>query len=271
MTCWASTLGGCSAGSSHEHLVSQGLWLSDNISVVGFPWCKTEPKTVGLASATSKILCAAHNSGLSDVDAAGVDAFRALREATTLANERSAHPHRHWRPKRLEADGPLLERWFLKTTVNLSVARKTPVRWPGTSAASTQPADRIVRMVFGREPVTWPMGLYSAALLGETIKFSEEVAFAPLFDRHDTLVGALFTFRGLRFLLYLGLDPPPHDIQLPGTKMPGWEQSGLLYRTRRLQWKAGGKLSHYLHFMWPPGASPSNKRLRWADARRSDA
>ena len=87
--CWAQCLGGCSDKFSNEHTVTEGLFPSQTVRVHGWPWCKDEPKEIGLASLTRKILCTTHNSALSDIDQTGIDFFNVLRESTRLTNVRN--------------------------------------------------------------------------------------------------------------------------------------------------------------------------------------
>src|SRR5688572_9498207 len=117
--CWARGIGGCRDGMSGEHLVSENLWSGDAIYVVGFEWCKTAPKKVGLSSLTANILCRQHNSDLSPVDEAGGHAFRAMRDSALLVEARRQVPHVPWLLRWFGTDGPMLERWFLKTAINL--------------------------------------------------------------------------------------------------------------------------------------------------------
>jgi len=95
--CWAQSLGNCASKISREHILSAALWEdATTIQVIGFRWCKTEPKTVGVANITSKILCTTHNNALSEVDTAGAAAFRELKEAAARAGGR-------WRARGLRA------------------------------------------------------------------------------------------------------------------------------------------------------------------------
>ena len=61
--CSASALDECSQDQSREHLISASIFPGAKaVSVSGFPWCKNEIQTIGLANLTSKILCTKHNS-----------------------------------------------------------------------------------------------------------------------------------------------------------------------------------------------------------------
>lgn len=121
--CWASCLGNCTNKITREHLVSQNLFLNDEMTVEGFPWCKGKPVKIGLASLTAKILCRQHNGDLSEIDVAGGRAFDAFREARRLANIREKKPKYRWSIVRVTIDGRGFERWCLKTLINLSCNR----------------------------------------------------------------------------------------------------------------------------------------------------
>jgi hypothetical protein len=119
--CWAKCLGNCSQKMSREHTISKGLFNDDEIMVQGFPWCLNAPKRIGLSNFVAKILCKAHNSKLSELDDAAKAAFAVFRESVRLNNVRQKLKRPTiWNVKRLEIDGPRLERWFLKTLINLS-------------------------------------------------------------------------------------------------------------------------------------------------------
>ena len=127
MECWAACLGNCSDKVSREHLVSRGLFIGDIIRVEGFSWCKTGPKEVGLSSLTAKILCKKHNSDLSEVDAGGANAFDIFRQLRLVANQRQGLPPNSWQVPEYRIDGPLLERWLLKTLINISYNGDHPI------------------------------------------------------------------------------------------------------------------------------------------------
>ena len=122
--CWASSYSDCDGKLSREHLISKSLFLTNEINVKGYPWCKDEEITIGLSNLTSKILCQKHNKLLSNIDEAGATAFRIFREVRNLSNVRSKIRPRRWNIKRHRIDGYNLERWFLKTLINLSYHRE---------------------------------------------------------------------------------------------------------------------------------------------------
>jgi hypothetical protein len=119
--CWALCLGDCGEGMTGEHLVSEGLFQTNDITVQGFPWCLDTAKKIGLASLVANILCKKHNNALNELDTAASDAFKVFREAVHLNHVRQKLKRQPaWNVKRFTIDGPRLERWFLKTLINIS-------------------------------------------------------------------------------------------------------------------------------------------------------
>jgi hypothetical protein len=106
MECWASILGGCGGGSSREHYISDGILDGRTVNAFGLEWCKDAPKTIGIASATAKILCKIHNEALSPFDA----------EASKLSQFLTANV---WddplKTDTITLSGPFIEKWALKT------------------------------------------------------------------------------------------------------------------------------------------------------------
>ena len=249
--CWASSLGDCGEEPSKEHFVSAAVFDSDQIDVVGFEWCKDTPKTVSVASLASHILCKKHNNALSPLDQAAADAFGTIRKLSALSSARGKVRQRRWKVRRFEIVDPwLLERWFVKTAINLVAANPSANRWRSTGAPTRQPPYHLVRAAFGLDAIEKPMGLYAAAATGETVAFSDRVEFAPLLYDGPQIMAALFVFRGLRFILHLEPQELPNLLHLPSSTQPEWRTSELVYHIQRLNWKMSGYLSHYVQFLW---------------------
>ncbi|MDQ6768667.1 MAG: hypothetical protein M3Z54_01610 [Gemmatimonadota bacterium] len=232
-------------------MVSAGLWSSGSIDVVGFPWCKDAPKKVGLGSLTAKILCRTHNNALSPVDSAASAAFETLRkvtEATSTDRKASKLPKR---PARFEIPEPwLLERWFLKTALNLCVVADSKEVWRQTRLPLSQLPEKLVQIAFGLEPFVKPMGLYATAALGENVAVSEGVSFSPLIYGEEGMIGALFTFRGFRFVLHLEPLELPAVLEVPGVGVRHWPTGKLLYHHQRYNWAVGRKITRYVQLLW---------------------
>ncbi len=240
--CWAAALGGCGGGISREHLISAGLWTGDMLTVVGYPWCRTEPKTVPVQTLVSKILCRVHNSALSEIDAAAKRAFHAIRAGQALGNRRHALgiPKKRWKYQRFGVDGTLLERWFLKTAINMTVAYPGDMRWAQGDRPATDPPLELIQMAFGFIPVPPPLGLYITGAIGDQVEIGERVSFRPAhFD--NRLSSAIFTFYGLPFLFYLGTAPNPKIT---------WKGAELARHCPGFQINEGKHRSHSFDFSW---------------------
>ncbi len=252
-SCWAKNLGKCSNEMSKEHLLSAALWRSSSISVQGFSWCKESPREVGLNSIATHILCKVHNNALSPLDTSAAMAFDSLREATRLANGRDKLAPRGWVPVTYNIREPhLLERWFLKTCINLAVAQPSQHRWRQTGQPLNVVPQRLVQMAFGEESIVRPFGLYAAASVGDHVHLQDGVVFTPLLYGGPDMIAALFEFRGIRFVLHLEEHELPETLALPRSHDERWMSSQLLYRLRVVEWKSHGVPSHAVKFHWPP-------------------
>jgi hypothetical protein len=198
--CWAAPLGDCEGKISREHLVSQALFPDGGITVSGLHWCKDEPKTVGLAALTGKILCQKHNSELSELDETVKQAFETLDESMRLYELRGKLKARRWTIKTFAIDGALLERWFLKTLINLN--HDGPwVIGEGNHPAGL-PNDELVQIAFGKATFQAKAGLYTAAHDGEQITFRQGIRLTPK-TIGDNLLAGMFSLCGFRFFLSL--------------------------------------------------------------------
>lgn len=145
--CYAGELGNCSAQISREHYFSRALLeaAGGRPEAAGFPF--QEPGVIqgfGLEALTAKILCEAHNSELSSLDAEVTQFFRALRESDRDLRDGGSPTE-----SELEVDGSLLERWMLKMMAGLVAAKLV-------SSTSLRPDAPWLAILFGRED--WPEG-----------------------------------------------------------------------------------------------------------------
>jgi hypothetical protein len=141
--CWASALGDCAGGISREHVVSDGIFDSEAITAYGLSWCKDHPVQISLSSAVSKILCRRHNERLSTFDA----------EAARLSHFLSANVlDDPMGDAQITLRGDLLEKWALKTFINLGyIGGLDPERH-----MRVRPSEELVRHVFqGLQEVEW--------------------------------------------------------------------------------------------------------------------
>jgi len=230
--CWAASLGDCAEKITREHVVSQCLFETEAIMVQGFKWCLNEPKRIGLANLVAKILCKRHNEGLSDLDTAALNAFNVFREGIRLNQVRGRLKKPIcWNVKRLEINGPLLERWLLKTLINLSVGGE----WLMGSGFKGIPSKDLVEIAFGKRQFEHGAGLYVAGRAGQRIDSMDRVNFTPMTDKANALVAGRFNFRGYTFFLYL----MPQKLGMLG-------DSNLLYRGATFKCNVQDRLSHVI-------------------------
>lgn len=246
--CWAACLGNCGVKASREHLVSQSLFIGESVRVQGFPWCRETPKEIGLSRLTAKILCEHHNNSLSPVDDAGARAFAVLREMRRLANVRERMKPQRWNIIRHRIDGPLLERWFLKTLINLCCDRDYPIGLE--SRVAGRPTERIVRIAYGLESFTDQAGLYFVIRSGMQVVSTDTVSFVPLIKHRAHVEGGVFSFRGLRFLLFLEPEGPP--FPLSGIFVDGEDLGDVQFNfhNRQITEKTGKYRSQVLTIDW---------------------
>jgi hypothetical protein len=241
-TCWAAALGDCEGGISREHLVSQSLFPGDKVTVHGLHWCKNAPITVGLASLTAKIFCRKHNSELGVLDTAVKQTAETFVDVLRLVDVRSKMRLRSYTIKHFMVDGPLLERWFLRTMINVGFESNWIIG-EGSHAAGT-PNDELVRIAFGRAQFRPKAGLYSAAHAGETITWRDGLNYVPKRIGNNLLAG-MFSLGGYRFFLNL--------LTQEFTEHRG---SPLIYRTVKHWYQVpdhrGRQVrSHRLDIAWP--------------------
>ena len=212
--CWANCLGDCDGGMSQEHLVSECLFDRE-VNVQGFRWCKNEFKKLPIRTLTSKILCRHHNSALSEVDNAAKHTFDTLAKAYDLMEKRRNIRSRNWAVKYFRTDMLLLERWCLKTLVNINLSNKPGLPIEGNEGNSDKPVEELVKVAFGLDRFKPPMGLYRIVAKGETVDLWDGRINLVTKSWNDKLVGGEFNLWGMHF--YLSLIPEP--IQWEGANM----------------------------------------------------
>jgi hypothetical protein len=173
--CWAGCLGDCDTMSG-EHVFSNALFThgcSCPLVIEGVRRIRNGGPTHNAEKAN--VLCRRHNSLLSPLDqvAGKVAAFMAS------ANEESFE-------QPLYIEGELLERWLLKTVVNVAAAG-----WTG--ARKLRPSPAIVAAIFGGSPVPNGFGLYSVDGIDPKHRPAGGVSFIPIvFDAKDPKLGGAY-------------------------------------------------------------------------------
>ena len=215
--CWANCLGDCAEGMSQEHLVSECLFEGD-INVMGLPWCKDAHRKMRIETLTDNILCRRHNTALSDVDNAAKHTLDTIGEAVDLYEKRKNVITRHWTIRYFETDMLLLERWALKTLLNIRMNSRPDYAIEGDW-------NQLVRVAFGLEMFTPPKGLYMMAMEGHNLNLMGGRINITTQSMNDKLAGAKFELWGMPF--FLNLVPEPIQVNhgkghLLGRGMKHW-------------------------------------------------
>jgi hypothetical protein len=220
--CYLRERGGCSSKISREHYVSQVVLeaISPNrdITVGGLAW--QQPNTlqgIGIGSLQSKVLCVAHNSMLSPLDAVA----GCLVDAIVSADKDPSKL-----PEETELDGPSVERWFLKTVISSSEAGALRCK---------RLTEKHKQLLFDG---TWPdgWGLYVRPPAERTI-FSQDLFLATSINPSTgELLAAKFVIAGVEFWLLLGKPDQPET----------WG----FFRPRGLVFQNGNETKR-IGFRWP--------------------
>ena len=256
--CWAKCLGDCRGKITGEHIITEGIWASDEIGVSGLPWCRETHQFIGVKNFTKNMLCERHNSTLSPVDQGGIAAFDTFRQAAAVHNQRSLNIESGFRTGRFDLctyklDGTLLERWFLKTLINIEFAGAQNLTI-GPYFGQPIPACDLVEVAYGKRSLTGNAGLYFVAGLRETVKLEERVKYTSLIatSAHGEFVAAgQFVFFGFTFLLLV--DPAAKiKIEKPSVEM------AMIHRPYKLLFTVNELPSQEIEIPWPdrPAQAP---------------
>lgn len=184
-SCWAYCLGDCQGPLSKEHVISAAVFDETMLHVEGIQAFGDEPRVVSRASLTARMLCREHNSRLSPLDA---EAARLSDAIKTARADGAPVTHR--------VNGVLLERWALKSLVNLLASR-----W--TEKGHIPPGDDIVAKVFGLAPILDPSGLYVLDGYQGTAP-PDSVLYCVLVSQRESrphVLGLLISLSGVVFVL----------------------------------------------------------------------
>jgi hypothetical protein len=198
-------------------------------------------------------LCTTHNSNLSPVDEAAIKAFNVFRECVRLTGIREVMKERMWNKVRLVIDGAGLERWFLKTLINLTVGGKE--RIGPNSTVPGEPSAGLVEIAYGLRKFVPNAGLYSSLEVGETVNTEDRVTIIPFFDlSNESLLGGTFYFRGIRFMLYLAEEGLTGNVNFVHKDGKGKSKYSRPFRhLKRLNFTVGPsqkRVSHVVDFKW---------------------
>jgi hypothetical protein len=248
MKCWASCIDGCSNKISREHTVTRAMFLDKEITVSGPPWCARVPKNIGLANLTAKVLCVVHNSALSEVDQEAVRFAEAMRESFRLLTVRHNLKPRRWTIKRFPVDGQRMERWFLKTLINVACHRGSPIG--PDSHHRGLPSNSLVEIAFGRRTFEPNAGLYGVYDAPEKRPHMDGILIHAVNTTENRVVGAVFSFLGFRLLLFLDRKGPPPLMEVGTATGETTERIEPCYHPKGIDYLAGKATSHTLEFKW---------------------
>lgn len=248
MTCWAESLGNCSDKISREHIITDGMFPAPTLHVKGLPWCMEEFREVSVANFVKKILCEYHNNNLSPVDTAGIQVINAFRTEVQLNNARSKMNPIRWTVRTFKIDGNGLERWCLKTLINM--AAEGQYKMGEDSEVIGQPSSRLVRIAFGQEKFEHRAGLYGLGRVGSNWNLGESFRVIPYGNDRGILMGGLFGIFGYQFLLALEEEGFARVVLVPDLGGGPDYKAQTLYPLMALNFNIGKYLSHRFQFVY---------------------
>jgi hypothetical protein len=160
-----------------------------------------------------------------------------MKRSIEMMNQRSRTPHINWAFQQFSIDGPLFERWFLKTLLNMSFNHGLIIG-PGDEVPGI-PRETFVRIAFGLDEFPNGSGLYIAFQPNETFNHDEHIRYTAKAKDGHLLMGS-FRFLGYRF--YLNLMPE---------RFTDIEGSNAFYRKANFNTLVGNRVSHSLSITWP--------------------
>lgn len=206
---------------------------------------------ININGITSKILCTHHNNSLSEIDRIGTSAFKVINDAVKYNNLRNAsggeasfvHIHR--------IDGETLEKWLLKTLINISLSTSTFIGRGNT--CKNCPRKDLLDILYNGDNFKSKAGLYALVRQNMHVSFQKNTfGFTPFIDEETYIEGGLFLIDGLSFVLCLEQD----GIQ---DKFLNYETAyGDVIRTYQLNYRnsqidifdKNKKLSQQIKFIW---------------------
>jgi hypothetical protein len=222
--CWASGLGDCVGKLSLEHFISLSSWQVEDpqanraakeghvITVETGLGRRVQTKSMRLRNYGRRMLCEHHNNSSSEIDLEGKRFSDAVRAFYDIARTRQ-HTKLRWALREFKLDGALLERWFLKTAINMSVGVfRVGLPIGGLDAAPDLPTLPLVEMVYGRRPVIEPFGLWFVAEPGPLIRWHENFTLRFWHGPGGYVAGAVFSVIGLSFVVSISDDGPWWDF-----------------------------------------------------------
>jgi hypothetical protein len=178
--------------------VSRSVIGSGDVEISGFAFLKGETRTIAGERLLAKMLCKHHNTALSPLDAAAGHFYKVLSAFNERGLMRAQGARKRGGIDMYEVDGPLVERWMLKTVINLMFDTDDEVEY------GWRPPEMWVRCAFGASVFPVKCGFY--LLEGEGVsRISQHSTISILprtrSARDGTLIGGQFRLANLQFVL----------------------------------------------------------------------
>ncbi|MGO9718955.1 MAG: hypothetical protein ACLPV2_18495 [Steroidobacteraceae bacterium] len=234
-TCWAASIGGCSGTISGEHVISRSilraaLEFDRRLSLLHIT-IKRTLREQSIKSSTVNRLCVRHNSQLTDLDSEALRFFRAMLRAIDPKQPKEAFESSMPREERF--DGRLLERWALKTFLNMCFHRGF-TNDPESKGIVGLVNDTLINAVFQGTPLYGGQGVY---LIGQPVPrgLNRVSAYTPIevsvleavgSDSDPTQAGAKAPFIRAPVYMAVSIGPIQFVIVANITSMPqnDWTQ-----------------------------------------------
>lgn len=232
VNCWASALGDCGKDQSREHYLSASIIGSDDVVISGLPFLNGEQRRIPGKRLVAKMLCKRHNEILSPLDAAAGHFFQVLSAFKIRGIMRARGAKKLGGIDVYEIDGAQVERWMLKTVINLMFEREL------NSGEKWVPPELWVRCVFGKTTFPDRCGLYileGEALWAVTEHSSIGIRLMTRSSDDEFVIGGQFQMAELQFALAM---EPLHA------------RHQRLYRVRVLKDKPSLDLLQIANFIW---------------------
>ena len=242
--CWAAACNGCGEGPSVEHLVSKCLFPEGVVHVSGFDWCKGETKSIGINGLQRQILCKTHNSALSETDSEAKKAVGLFQQSTLLTKDDPL-----WNNN---VDGRKLERWLLKTAINLSYGGSLHVGVGMENSLPGLPSPYLIDVAFGRIPFSHQMGVHFLFPEKEALHQPSEIVMIPL-EKDGHIGGFYFELRSQAVFLNLFPGHAPPTLGAVAEKLELQQvllDAKLVYRPPNIATASNGIPVSMIRFKW---------------------
>ena len=191
--CWANSLGDCKGPMSREHIFSNATSRKDSKIPLAVKGMANMPdRTIGFDGPTARILCQSHNSRLSILDSEAKKLADGLHKLVDGEEHTTVH-----------VNGPLLERWALKTLINFLAS--------GLADKKKRTPDRdLVLSTYGKTCLPGGCGLYLLRLDGYEPLSTEQSGVTPTWagstgGTPEACMGGIIYLHGVAFFLLLDI------------------------------------------------------------------